>query len=174
MRTYLWLSSLHNYQYLEIPIQNIQLNMSWEGKEVLACFSSPNLSLSVKQLCKGQIRSWIITILDSFTPVQQVIHKDEGWGWWEPWSGKFFKLKTARWSLLRPVWALEVTNSMVKFSRQSCFISSWMDTCPVTSLPFEDYWTTCARQTGLRNKPQKKQTSESLAMIHTWIVSSLV
>jgi len=32
--------SLHNYKYLEIPIWNIQLNISWEVKEVLTPYST--------------------------------------------------------------------------------------------------------------------------------------
>jgi len=45
---------------------------------------------------------------------------------------------------------------------------------PVTPLPFEDYPSTQAYQKGPRNKPQKKQNGESLGMIHTLIVSSLI
>jgi len=48
-------------------------------------------------------------------------------------------------------------------------ISSWVDTCPVAPLPFDDHLSTQAHQTGLRNKPQEKQTNEPLAMIYTWI-----
>jgi len=46
--------------------------------------------------------------------------------------------------------------------------------CPVTPLPFEGHPSTQACQIGPRNKLQEKQTSEPLAMIHTWIVSSLM
>jgi len=46
--------------------------------------------------------------------------------------------------------------------------------CPLTPLPFEDHLSTQARQTGPRNKLQEKQTRETMAMIHTWIVSSLM
>jgi len=46
--------------------------------------------------------------------------------------------------------------------------------CPFTPLPFEDHPSTRARQTGPRNKPQEKQTRETMAMIHTGIVSSLM
>jgi len=59
-------------------------------------------------------------------------------------------------------------------------ISSQVDTCPVTLLPFKDHPKTQASQTNLRNKPQEKQTSfEPLAWIVVfeplaWIVSSLV
>jgi len=53
-------------------------------------------------------------------------------------------------------------------------ISSWVDTCQFTPLPFEDHLITRARQTGPRKQPQEKQTSESLAMVYTFIVSSLV
>jgi len=53
-------------------------------------------------------------------------------------------------------------------------ISSQVGACPVKSLPFEDHLSTQACQTGPRNKPQEKQTREPLAMIHTWIVSSLM
>jgi len=53
-------------------------------------------------------------------------------------------------------------------------ISSQVDTCPFTPLPFEGHPSTQARQTGPRKQPQEKQTSESLAMAYTWIVSSLV
>jgi len=47
-----------------------------------------------------------------------------------------------------------------------------MDTCPVTPLPFEDHPSTQARETGMRNNLEEKQTREPLAMIHIWIVSS--
>jgi len=50
-------------------------------------------------------------------------------------------------------------------------ISSQVGACTVAPLPFRDHPSTQARQTGLRNKPQEKQTSESLAMIYTWIIS---
>jgi len=53
-------------------------------------------------------------------------------------------------------------------------ISSWVDTCPFTPLPFEDHPSTRARQTGPRKQPQEKQTNESLAMAITWMVSTLV
>jgi len=53
-------------------------------------------------------------------------------------------------------------------------ISSWVDTCPFTPLPFEDHPSTQAHQTGPRKQPQEKQTSESLAMAYTWRISSLV
>jgi len=53
-------------------------------------------------------------------------------------------------------------------------ISSRVDTCPFTPLPFEDHPSTQAHQTGPRKQPQAMQTSESLAMACTWIVSSLV
>jgi len=53
-------------------------------------------------------------------------------------------------------------------------ISSQVDACPVTLLPFEDHPSTQAHQKGPRNKPEEKQTREPLAMMHTWIVSSLV
>jgi len=53
-------------------------------------------------------------------------------------------------------------------------ISSRVDTCPFTPLPFEDHPSTRARQTGPRKQPQEKQTSESLAMACTLRVSSLV
>jgi len=46
--------------------------------------------------------------------------------------------------------------------------------CPFTPLPFEDHPSTQARQIGLRNKPQEKQTRETMAMIHTLIVSLLM
>jgi len=45
---------------------------------------------------------------------------------------------------------------------------------PCIRLPFEDHPSTQACQTGPRNKPQEKQTRETMAMIHTWIVSSLM
>ena len=63
---YMWLSerkqpSLHNYKYLEIPIWNIQLNISQEGKEVLAWISpliySCTLSFSWQTL--QRTASWI-------------------------------------------------------------------------------------------------------------------
>jgi len=47
-------------------------------------------------------------------------------------------------------------------------------TCSFTPLPFEDHPSTQAHQTGPRKQPQEKQTSESLAMAYTRIVSSLV
>jgi len=53
-------------------------------------------------------------------------------------------------------------------------ISSWVGALPVTPLPFEDRQSTQACQTGPRNKPQVKQTREPLAMIHTWILGSLM
>jgi len=53
-------------------------------------------------------------------------------------------------------------------------IPSWVDACPVTPLPFEGHPSAQAHQTGPRNKLQEKQTREPLAMIHTWIVSSLM
>jgi len=53
-------------------------------------------------------------------------------------------------------------------------VSSWVDTCPFTPLPFEDTPSTSAHQIGLRKQPPRKQNSESLAMIYTWIISSLV
>jgi len=59
---------------------------------------------------------------------------------------------------------------MAKFTDQSIQVN----TCPVTPLPFEEHPSTPARQKGPRKELQEKQTSESLAMIHTWIVSSLV
>jgi len=50
-------------------------------------------------------------------------------------------------------------------------ISSWVGACLFTPLPFEDHLSTSDR-------PQKqapgKQTRETMAMIHTWIVSSLM
>jgi len=48
-------------------------------------------------------------------------------------------------------------------------ISSWVGAFPVTPLPFENHQSTQEHQTGLRNKPQEKQSREPLAMIHTWI-----
>jgi len=53
-------------------------------------------------------------------------------------------------------------------------ISSQVDTCPFTPLPFEEQLSTRACQTGPRKQPQENQTSESLAMAYTWMVSSLV
>jgi len=53
-------------------------------------------------------------------------------------------------------------------------ISSQVDVFPVTPLPFKDHPSTQAHQTSPRNKPQEKQTRETLAMIHTCIVSSLM
>jgi len=46
--------------------------------------------------------------------------------------------------------------------------------CLFTLLPFEDHLSTQACQTDPRNKPQEKQIRETMAMIHTWIVSSLM
>jgi len=43
--------------------------------------------------------------------------------------------------------------------------------CPVAPLPFEDHLSTSDRP---EKQSQEKQTSESLAMIYTWIISSLV
>jgi len=48
-----------------------------------------------------------------------------------------------------------------------------MGACPVKALPIEDHPSTQAPQTGPRNKPKGKQT-RPLAMIHTWIASSLI
>jgi len=45
-------------------------------------------------------------------------------------------------------------------------ISSQVGALPVTPQPFEDHLSTQVHQTGPRNKPQEKQTRESLAMIH--------
>jgi len=53
-------------------------------------------------------------------------------------------------------------------------ISRWVGAFPVTPLPFEDHSSIQALQTGLRNKPQEKQTRETISMIYTWIVSSLM
>jgi len=53
-------------------------------------------------------------------------------------------------------------------------ISSQVGACPFTPLPFEDHPSTQARQTDPRNKPQEKQTRETTALMHTWIVSSLI
>jgi len=63
---------------------------------------------------------------------------------------------------------------MAKLSGQLKGNFQLVDTCPVISLPFEDHLSTLANQTDLRNKPQEKQTSKPLAMIHTWVVSLLV
>jgi len=41
---------------------------------------------------------------------------------------------------------------------------------PVTPLPFENHLSTRAHQTGPRKQPQEKQTSESLAMVYTWMI----
>jgi len=49
---------------------------------------------------------------------------------------------------------------------------SWVGACPVTPLPFEDYPSSQALQTGSRNK--ENQTREPLAMIQTQIVGSLM
>jgi len=46
--------------------------------------------------------------------------------------------------------------------------------CLFTPLPFEDHPSTQAHQTGPKNKPQEKQIRETMAMIHTWTVSSLM
>jgi len=59
---------------------------------------------------------------------------------------------------------------MAKLSAQLC---GNFGAFTVTSLPFEDCPSTRARQTGNKQAPGK-QTREPLAMIHTWIVSSLV
>jgi len=53
-------------------------------------------------------------------------------------------------------------------------ISSWVGACPFIPLPFEDHPSTQTGQTGPRIKSQEKQTRETMAMIHTWIVSSLM
>jgi len=63
---------------------------------------------------------------------------------------------------------------MAKLLASRVTISSGVGACPVKPLPFEDHSSTQAHQTGPRNKPQEKQTRESLAMTHTWIVSSLM
>jgi len=62
---------------------------------------------------------------------------------------------------------------MAKLYGQTCGDFSPMNTYPVTLMPIKDHLSTQAHQTGLRNKPQENQTSEPLAMIHTWVVSSL-
>jgi len=56
---------------------------------------------------------------------------------------------------------------MAKFTGQPC---GWVNACPVTPLPFEDHPSTQACQTGLRKKPQEKQTFESLAMIDCYFI----
>jgi len=53
-------------------------------------------------------------------------------------------------------------------------ISSWVGALPVTPMLSEDHLSTQTHQTGPRNKSQEKQTREPLAMIHIWIVSSLM
>jgi len=53
-------------------------------------------------------------------------------------------------------------------------ISSQVNTCLVIPMSFEGYLSTQAHQTGLKNKLQEKQTSEPLAIIHRWMVSSMV
>jgi len=49
-------------------------------------------------------------------------------------------------------------------------ISSWV----LVQSNYEDHTSTCEHQAGLKNKPQKKQTSKPLAMIHICIIGSLV
>jgi len=49
-----------------------------------------------------------------------------------------------------------------------------MDACPFTPLPFKDHLSTWACQIALKNNSQEKQTRKTMAMIHTWIVSSLM
>jgi len=49
-----------------------------------------------------------------------------------------------------------------------------VDVCPVKSVPFKYHPGIQASQTVPRNKPQKNQTRQLLAMIHTWNVSSLM
>jgi len=66
-----------------------------------------------------------------------------------------------------------VANLMANFLASRVVISSWVGAL-FTPLPFEDHPSTQARQTGLRNKSQEKQARETIAMIHTWIVSSLI
>jgi len=56
---------------------------------------------------------------------------------------------------------------MAKLSSQLCGDFQLGDICPVTPLPFEDQPNTQTHQTGLRNNPQGKQTSEPLAMVYT-------
>jgi len=63
---------------------------------------------------------------------------------------------------------------MAKFLASHVIISSRVGACPFTPLPFEDHPSTQAHQTGPRNNPQEKQTRKTMAMIHTWIVSSLM
>jgi len=63
---------------------------------------------------------------------------------------------------------------MAKLSGQCVAISSQVGACLFPPLPFEDHPSTQACQTGPRNKPQEKQIRETMAMIYTWIVSSLM
>jgi len=85
------------------------------------------------------------------------------------------EVDTARRSHLRLIWALNVINGS-QFDGQALwpvvwrFPAGWV----LVHLHHCHLKTTRARQTGPRNKPQEKQTRETIAMIHTWIVSSLM
>jgi len=78
------------------------------------------------------------------------------------------EVDTARWSHLKPIWAIDITNSS-QFDGQAVwpvvwwFLAGWV---LVQSIHYH-LKTTQACQTGLRNKPQEKQTREPLVMIYT-------
>jgi len=65
-------------------------------------------------------------ILDSFTPLSQMIIYGGGQEWWEPqnwWVFLHVEVDTARKSHLRPIQALDITNSSQfdgQASGQSC------------------------------------------------------
>jgi len=102
-------------------------------KKVLACPSSLIYSYTynlfhLANSTKRQLAE-LPTILDSFTSVSQLSDYIglEVMGSREPWSGRFFhpyKPNTARWSHLRPVWALDITNSS-QFDGQALWPVMW-------------------------------------------------
>jgi len=109
--------SLHNYKYLEIPIWNIQLNISWEGKEVLTRVSpliySYTISFSWQTL--QRIASWIAHHFREFLHhYHKWSYRGGGWGWWGATEVAGFSTYwswPARRSHLRLIWTLDITNS---------------------------------------------------------------
>jgi len=119
--------SSHNYKYLEISIWNIQLNIYLEkARGCLRTFSNIQC-LSVDQLCKRKLVE-LPAISNSFYSTITNDHIGvEVRGGGEPRSGGVFhtwKLNTARWSHLRPIWALDSTNSS-QFDGQAFWPVTW-------------------------------------------------
>jgi len=93
----------------------------------------------------------------------------------EWWVFPRVEVDTARRSHLRPICALNITNSS-QFNGQAFlpvvwrFSAGWV----LVHLHHCHLKITQAHQTGPRIMPQEKQTRETIAIIHTWIVSSLM